>query len=276
MVSEPAKINASIIQGSGLGPVAFVLNNSDLAPHHAGNTMSKYADDSYLIVPSSNTKTIPSELSHIEKWAGDHNLLLNSKKTKEMVVYRQGGNWRKVVLPPVFPGIERVDQIKVLGVTLTSALRFDSHISNVLKQTTQSSYALKILKAHGLSGAPLWDITRATVVARLLYASPVWWGYADAADKIRLQASIRRLVKRNFLPPDFLTFNNLCEGIDKKFFTDIHKNKTHVLNHLLPPKKEICYDLRPGKHDREIDKCSTSMRKNFIPRMVLHDCSKLN
>jgi len=26
----------------------------------------------------------------------------------------------------------------------------------------------------------LWDVTRATLVSQLLYASPAWWGYLKA------------------------------------------------------------------------------------------------
>ena len=43
--SEFLPITASIIQGSGIGPVAYILNASDLHPIHQHNTILKYADD---------------------------------------------------------------------------------------------------------------------------------------------------------------------------------------------------------------------------------------
>ena len=49
--SEFLPITASIIQGSGIGPVACILNASDLHPVHQHNMILKYADDTYLIVP---------------------------------------------------------------------------------------------------------------------------------------------------------------------------------------------------------------------------------
>ena len=49
-------ISASIIQGSGLGPVFFyIFNASDLHPVHSSNLLFKYADDTYLIVPATNS-----------------------------------------------------------------------------------------------------------------------------------------------------------------------------------------------------------------------------
>src|ERR1043165_8392055 len=42
----------------------------------------------------------------------------------------------------------------------------------------QSMFALRVLVSHGLHGQRLFDVVRATTIARLLYASPVWWGFA--------------------------------------------------------------------------------------------------
>ena len=59
------RINASIVEGSGIGPVTFVICASDLCPLQKSNSFDKYADDSYLIVPSVNSSTIAEELEHI-------------------------------------------------------------------------------------------------------------------------------------------------------------------------------------------------------------------
>jgi len=39
-----------------------------------------------------------------------------------------------------------------------------------------SLYALKILKAPGLQGRALWEVTQATLVFQITYASPSWRG----------------------------------------------------------------------------------------------------
>ena len=36
---------------------------------------------------------------------------------------------------------------------------------------------MSFIRAHGINGSTLWDVTRASLVAQLLYASPAWWGY---------------------------------------------------------------------------------------------------
>src|SRR6188768_3270828 len=40
-LSPTAAITASVVQGSALGPVAFIINAADLHPEHEGNKMVK-------------------------------------------------------------------------------------------------------------------------------------------------------------------------------------------------------------------------------------------
>jgi hypothetical protein len=49
-----------------------------------GNTMVKYADDTYLVVPAVNAHSCADEIEHVEKWSNDNNLSLNRKKSVEI------------------------------------------------------------------------------------------------------------------------------------------------------------------------------------------------
>src|SRR6218665_878814 len=53
LMSSIAYINASVVQGCGFGPSSFDIVASDLHPLHQQNSLAKYADDTYLIVPAS-------------------------------------------------------------------------------------------------------------------------------------------------------------------------------------------------------------------------------
>jgi len=114
MLSELKRITASIVQGSGIGPTAFVLTASDLRALSLLIFLNKYADDCYLRVPPDQASLISTELAHVEKWAQDNNLKLNILKTKEMIVRRP--RTRLGNIPPPTPGIERVSSMKILGV----------------------------------------------------------------------------------------------------------------------------------------------------------------
>src|SRR6218665_2751831 len=57
-ISLVAGINASIIQFSVVGPPSYVIVASDLHPKHQRNAMTKYADDTCLMIGPHNCRRI--------------------------------------------------------------------------------------------------------------------------------------------------------------------------------------------------------------------------
>ena len=55
----------------------------------------------------------------------------------------------------------------------TSQLRTE-HVQDLTAKSAQTLYALRVLRAHGLSDAALQEVYRSVVVARLLYAASAW------------------------------------------------------------------------------------------------------
>ena len=64
----------------------FVVEAADLTAITPGNLLCKYADDTYVIIPSSNSHTRTIELEHIDSWAKLNNLTFNRAKTVEVIV----------------------------------------------------------------------------------------------------------------------------------------------------------------------------------------------
>jgi len=93
-------INSSVVQGSGMGPVMYIVNASDLHPTCPLNIMLKYADDTYLIVPSVNSHLLHSEIQHICDWAESNNLKLNVSKSTEIIFTSPHFKQTKLHLPP--------------------------------------------------------------------------------------------------------------------------------------------------------------------------------
>ena len=271
MLSDLRRITASIVQGSGIGPTAFVLTASDLRALSLLIFLNKYADDCYLIVPPDQASLISSELEHIEKWAQDNNLKLNVLKTKEMIVRRPRTRLSDIPLPA--PGIERVSNMKILGVWYEEDFSFRGHVEQIVTQCNQSLYAVRTLVAQGLSGPHLWDVTKATVVSRIAYASPAWWGLLDEGSRQRLQALITKMIKQSLLPTTHSTMKELCDAADSRLFSEVLGNPHHVLHHLLPPVRHNIHNMRQRSHNRIIPLIkSNTFKKTFINRMVLKDC----
>jgi len=112
--------------------------------------------------------------------------------------------------PSATPGIKGVDKINILGICVSHTLTFHHHISALVTKSARSFYALKTIRAHGLNGSALWDVTKATLIAQLLYASPAWWGYLKTDKRARLQSVIIKAKRYGYLPHDFSTLDQLA------------------------------------------------------------------
>jgi hypothetical protein len=247
-----------------IGPIAYVLNTSDLRALHPENDLNKYADDTYLIVPSSNSHTIVQELDHVSEWAAENNLKLNSSKSVELIIHRPRTRIGNCVVPPPSDCVTRLNNIKILGVIVTDTLSFEMHISGVISKCAQTSYALRIMRAHGLNGQALWDVTRSTLVSKLMYASPVWFGYLNEESKKRCQAVLNRMKRAGYLGKDFKSFAEMCVEADVGLFKAVTSNHDHVMYQLLPPLKDTFYHLRPRAHNFELPDVNNNLKKDFI------------
>ena len=112
-----------------------------------------------------------------------------------------------------------------------------------MHSAASSMYALKLLRSRCLSGQQVWDVITQTLVARMNYASPVWWGFIDASSRNEIEAVIRRLIRLNSDCLSCVARRTLLSLIA------VLNDSTHVLNHL-PPAKDVGYNLRPRTHDK--------------------------
>jgi len=261
-LSTVASINASVIQGSGIGPAAFIVNASDLHPIHEQNKIAKFADDTYLIVASSMRDTISEELEAVKKWATKNNLKLNASKSREMLVTRRID---PETVPPPLPDMERVTVMTVLGVILRSDLRAISHVKKVLGSSTGSLHALRVLRAHGLPHDAMATVARATTLSRLLYASPAWWGFTSADDRQRIERLQRKMQRMHFLPSDAEPLVAVVDAADSRLLKTVIGADAHVLRRLFPPTAHRPYNLRPRSHPFILP---TKDERNYIPRVL--------
>ena len=164
--------------------------------------------------------------------------------------------------PAITLGIERVREMVILGVTLADTLSFCQHVDRIVARTAQTSYALRLLRSHGLGAPQLFNVARATLVAQLTHASPAWAGFINCEDKARLQSVLKKLQRAGFLPHNFQTFKQICDAADVQLFSSIIHNDDHVLHQLLlPPVKTNPHYLRKRAHDFVIPRCDDSLMR---------------
>jgi len=146
-------ITASIIQGSAIRPAAYVVNAGDLTATVPGNSLCKFADDTYSIIPASNEASRQSELANIQNWAQQNNLKLNCSKSCEIIFSYHRHRRRHAVEPLPLPGITRSRSMKMLGVEIANNFTVTQHVQQLATSSAQTIYALRVLRTRGLSTA---------------------------------------------------------------------------------------------------------------------------
>src|SRR6478609_3506975 len=119
----------------------------------------------------------------------------------EMIAFTSSRARNKAPPVKLLPGIERVESLKILGVHIDHNLSVSMHIGNACQTAAQCLYAIKLVKAHGLDQISVYDVCTATVVTHLTYCINAWWGFANVADKQKLQALLNRAIKWGFYAP---------------------------------------------------------------------------
>ena len=198
--SEPVDVVSGVPQGSVLGPLLFLLYTSDLFLG-LDNNLVGYADDSTLMAvinnPSSRARTVESvnkDLVSISEWCAAWGMKLNPTKTKSMVISRS-----RTTVPPlpalVMDGVvlQRVNELKTLGVILDSRLTFEAHLRSVAAAASRTlgimRRASRIFNEVALTTRCFWTFLLPT----LEYCSPAWMSAAQShlslLDKVVSKAS---------------------------------------------------------------------------------------
>ena len=130
--------------------------------------------------------------------------------------------------PPSIPLILRRRELKMLGVTLANDFTVTEHVQQLATKSAQTLYALRVLRAHGLSDTALQEVYRSVVVGRLLYAASAWHGFTKASERKRINLLFDRAKRCGYCMPDLPTFEELCETADDQLFNKTVSNPCHI------------------------------------------------
>jgi hypothetical protein len=251
-------ISQSIIQGSGIGPILYIVFASDLKTVSNNNKICKYADDTTLMVGELSDVNFETEFNNITEWASRNKLKLNLGKTKELIFHKPRVN--RSALPVVVPGITRVSEIKFLGVVFNSTLCFSQHVDSIVSVVNQRLYLLNKMKQCGLSKEGLNIIFQAIIVSRITYAMSAFSGFLNTCDIDRMNAVFRK-AKRWGITECAYYVEDFIETAQLKLFKRINCNNNHCLYQLLPNKRDCNYNLRIRGHEYELPENKTTLTK---------------
>jgi len=118
--------------------------------------------------------------------------------------------------------------------------------------------------SHGLPQSFLSTVCKSTLVSRLLYASPSWWGCISEVDRSRLQGVPNRAARWGLSPSPPFNLSELCDCADLTLFHSVLSIPYHTLHTLLPAPILHSYFLRARLHQYTVP-----LRDKFTPFIFL-------
>ncbi|KAI3362828.1 hypothetical protein L3Q82_001662 [Scortum barcoo] len=149
---------------------------------YGSNSITKFADDITVIglISDNDESHYRAEVEHLATWCADNNLLLNTSKTKELIV-----DFRKVKRETHDPihingmavELECVSSFRFLGIHISENLSLTANTSSLIKKAHQRLFFLRTLKKNHLSTAILGNnFYRCAIESILTNCITVWYG----------------------------------------------------------------------------------------------------
>ena len=255
---------SGVPQGSKLGPLLFILFINDVTTCVRSSQLDLFADDlrMYKTIHSlADCQSIQSDIDNIYKWSIENNIDLNIKKCSVMTVgkglllYEHDYCINDTTL-------ERIYEVRDLGIIFDSAWTFDKHIDFAVSKAFKLIGFIKRTTFKFRSYKAIVGLYKSLVLPQLLYGSIIWSPHhKEKFDK--LEAIPRKLLRyassktnnpMSFLNHDFSEISRKC-GIytiksHHKANDLIFVNNILIKSCLLPnvldifKNKNLSYDLR--------------------------------
>jgi len=126
-----------------------------------------------------------------------------------------------------------------------------------------------VLRVHGIPDESLQEVFRATLLAKITYATSAWHGMCSAEDHAKLESLVKRCRRLAYYGRDEPTLSELFNEADVRLFNRVVNNPEHVLQQFLT-ERHHAYNLRRRLHDSKtlMGKTSSLNEQDFFIRAM--------
>ena len=127
------------------------------------------------------------QISMIKDYASENQMKLNLQKTKFMIF----NTCKSIDFMPSLSiddhNIDLVEEMKILGVIITSDLKFSRNTEYIVERTFKRIWMIRHWKNHGASESQLLDVYIKQVRSVLELAVPAWHSSLTISDKLKIE-----------------------------------------------------------------------------------------
>ena len=207
VVSEWCNVTSGVPQGSVLGPILFLLFVNDLNDV-VSSSLFQFADDNSIVRPiygDLDHKILQQDIENIFKWSVCNKLPLNLSKCSTMHMTRCKSPKFCSSYTMGSDELKEVDEFKLLGVTFSKDLSFDSHIGNVANKISKLSGFI-VRCTRNMTSDALLNLYKSLILPHIVYCVCVWSpfqrNHIDRLEKIQRKIT-RTLFYKDFPEVDF-------------------------------------------------------------------------
>ena len=190
--SSPKTASGGPPQATKLGPILFAILVNPLLKDWQGRIKFVHDTTAVEVIPRCSPSLLPIiVVNEISTFTSNRGMELNHKKCKDMVISFLMYDVAR--LNPIYVSglsMQSVSSFKLLGVTLSNELTWNSHVEKTIKKANSRLHALRQLKKIGQSKTDLVIMYCSFVRSVVQYAAPAW-----SNDTMYLSDSIETIQK---------------------------------------------------------------------------------
>ena len=194
------------------------------------------------------------------EWSDDNALLINAKKTAEIVF----GSPPDTHSSPVIIHDEQIKQVcsfTYLGVTIDHLLSWKDHVVSLCKKTKQRLYFLRRLRSFGASKQILLLFFSSVIMSVLQYCSTTWYGCLSVTSKSQLLRQMN-ICSKIVGKPLYSLYESTYVNSVLRLARSIASNTNHVLHEE--------YELLPSGRRYLVPKFKkVKTKRSFIHQSIL-------